>query len=144
VNRSTLLKEVDTDTADLMEQVADLDDLVLQFDGTDAGLEGVKTQWSLLCATLNLRVLYACWRSNRFLCVKKIECRNESDYDRQRAEDVLDGLHFSFSRVPVCQPKGRDYSRSLTGTRMPPKNAFGTPSYGRASALLGSRKLRVS
>ena len=37
VNRSTLLKEVDTDTADMMEQVADLDDLVLQFDGTDAG-----------------------------------------------------------------------------------------------------------
>jgi hypothetical protein len=37
VNRSTLLKEVDTDTAALLEQVADLDDLVLQFDGTDAG-----------------------------------------------------------------------------------------------------------
>ena len=37
VNRSTLLKEVDTDTADLLEQVADLDDLVQQFDGTDAG-----------------------------------------------------------------------------------------------------------
>ena len=37
VNRSTLLKEVDTDTAGLMQQVADLDDLALQFDGTDAG-----------------------------------------------------------------------------------------------------------
>jgi hypothetical protein len=37
VNRSTLLKEVDTDTADLMEQVASMDDLVMQFDGTDAG-----------------------------------------------------------------------------------------------------------
>ena len=37
MNRSTLLKEVDTDTADLLEQVADMDDLVLQFDGTDAG-----------------------------------------------------------------------------------------------------------
>jgi hypothetical protein len=37
VNRSTLLKEVDTDTADLLEQVADMNDLVLQFDGTDAG-----------------------------------------------------------------------------------------------------------
>ena len=37
VNRSTLLKEVDTDTADLLEQVADLDDLVQQFDSTDAG-----------------------------------------------------------------------------------------------------------
>lgn len=37
VNRSTLLKEVDTDTAALMAQAADLDDLVLQFDGTDAG-----------------------------------------------------------------------------------------------------------
>jgi hypothetical protein len=29
------------------------------------GLEGVKTQWSLLCATLNLRVLYARWRASR-------------------------------------------------------------------------------
>jgi transposase len=27
------------------------------------GLEGVRTQWSLLCATLNLRVLYKRWRS---------------------------------------------------------------------------------
>jgi hypothetical protein len=37
VNRSTLLKAVDTDTASLMQQVADLDDLVQQFDSTDAG-----------------------------------------------------------------------------------------------------------
>jgi hypothetical protein len=37
VNRSTLLKEVDTDTASLVQQVTDLDDLVLQFDGTPAG-----------------------------------------------------------------------------------------------------------
>jgi transposase len=29
------------------------------------GLEGVKTQWSLLCATLNLRVLYQRWRKGR-------------------------------------------------------------------------------
>jgi transposase len=29
------------------------------------GLEGVRTQWSLLCATLNLRVLYKRWRSGR-------------------------------------------------------------------------------
>jgi transposase len=28
------------------------------------GLEGVKTQWSLLCATLNLRVLCARWRAS--------------------------------------------------------------------------------
>ena len=37
VNRSTLLKEVETDTADLMVQLSDLDDLSLQFNGTDAG-----------------------------------------------------------------------------------------------------------
>lgn len=37
VNRGTLLKEVETDTADLLAQVGDMDDLVLQFDGTDAG-----------------------------------------------------------------------------------------------------------
>lgn len=29
------------------------------------GLEGARTQWSLLCATLNLRGLYRKWRSNR-------------------------------------------------------------------------------
>ncbi len=28
------------------------------------GLEGVRTQWALLCATLNLRVLYKKWQSN--------------------------------------------------------------------------------
>lgn len=37
VNRSTLLKEIDTDTAALMELLGDLDDLVLQFDGSEAG-----------------------------------------------------------------------------------------------------------
>ena len=42
VNRSTLLKEVDTDTADLLEQVADMDDLVMQFDGTDAGQQFIE------------------------------------------------------------------------------------------------------
>jgi hypothetical protein len=43
------------------------------------------------------------------------------------------------------QHRGRDYSRSNTGTGMPLKNAFGTPSCGRASAmLLRSVKLPVS
>jgi hypothetical protein len=37
VNRSTLKKEVATDVAALVTSVNDLDDLVLQFDGTDAG-----------------------------------------------------------------------------------------------------------
>ncbi len=37
VNRSTLLKEIDTDTADLLEQLNDLDDLVIQFEDTDIG-----------------------------------------------------------------------------------------------------------
>jgi hypothetical protein len=39
---------------------------IKQHDGfrrwTVRGLQGVKTQWSLLCATLNLRVLYGRWR----------------------------------------------------------------------------------
>ena len=37
VNRSTLLKEVDTDIAALVQLATDMDDLALQFDGTDAG-----------------------------------------------------------------------------------------------------------
>lgn len=37
VNRSVLLREVETDTAALVEKVADMDDLVLQYDSTDDG-----------------------------------------------------------------------------------------------------------
>jgi len=37
VNRSTLLKEVETDVASLLEQLRDMDDLVLQFGESDAG-----------------------------------------------------------------------------------------------------------
>jgi hypothetical protein len=37
VNRSTLKKEVATDVAALVSAVTDMDDLVMQFDGTDAG-----------------------------------------------------------------------------------------------------------
>lgn len=37
VNRSALLREIETDIAALLDRVNDLDDLVLQFDGTDAG-----------------------------------------------------------------------------------------------------------
>ena len=37
MNRSALLREVETDIAALLEAVNDLDDLVLQFDGTEAG-----------------------------------------------------------------------------------------------------------
>ena len=37
VNCNTLLKEVETDTATLVQLVTDMDDLVLQFEITDAG-----------------------------------------------------------------------------------------------------------
>jgi hypothetical protein len=37
VNRSVLLREVETDLAALLDEVSDLDDLALQFDGTEAG-----------------------------------------------------------------------------------------------------------
>ncbi|MEK7684690.1 MAG: hypothetical protein AAB466_04645 [Verrucomicrobiota bacterium] len=36
VNRSALLKEVETDVAALLEKVSDMDDLVVQFDGGEA------------------------------------------------------------------------------------------------------------
>lgn len=38
ITRSMLLRELETDTAALIEQLRDLDDLVLQFDGSAAGL----------------------------------------------------------------------------------------------------------
>ncbi len=37
VSRSALLREVETDVAAMLDAVNDLDELVLQFDGTDAG-----------------------------------------------------------------------------------------------------------
>ena len=37
VNKSALLREVETDVAALVQLVTDMDDLALQFDGTDAG-----------------------------------------------------------------------------------------------------------
>jgi hypothetical protein len=37
VNQSALLREVETDVAALVQLVTDMDDLTLQFDGTDAG-----------------------------------------------------------------------------------------------------------
>ena len=37
VNRSALLREIETDIAALLDAVNDLDDLALQFDGTDDG-----------------------------------------------------------------------------------------------------------
>ena len=37
VNKSALLREVETDTAALVQLATDTDDLALQFDGTDAG-----------------------------------------------------------------------------------------------------------
>jgi hypothetical protein len=37
VNKSALLREVETDVAALVQLVTDMDDLTLQFDGTDAG-----------------------------------------------------------------------------------------------------------
>ena len=42
VNRSTILREVETRVADLMEDMADLDDLALQFDGTEAGRQFIE------------------------------------------------------------------------------------------------------
>lgn len=37
VNRSALLKEVETDVAALLEKFSDMDDLVVQFDGSEPG-----------------------------------------------------------------------------------------------------------
>ena len=43
VERSTLLKEVETDLATLLEDVNNLDDLEAQFDGSDAGKRFTET-----------------------------------------------------------------------------------------------------
>ena len=37
VNRAALIRELETQTADLVESATDLDDLVAQFDGSEAG-----------------------------------------------------------------------------------------------------------
>ena len=50
VNRCALLKEVETDTAALMESVGD--DLALQFDGTDEGKRFVEA-WKRACVILD-------------------------------------------------------------------------------------------
>lgn len=42
VNRGTLLKEIETDTAGLMEAISNLDDLVLQFHGSEIGLRFIE------------------------------------------------------------------------------------------------------
>jgi hypothetical protein len=44
VNRSALLREVETDTAALVDSVGDMDDLVLQFDGGEPGIR-FKDAW---------------------------------------------------------------------------------------------------
>ena len=43
VNRSALLKEMETELAALLEKVKDMDDLVVQFDGSDAGKRFIET-----------------------------------------------------------------------------------------------------
>lgn len=48
VSRSALLKEVETDTAALLEHIGDMDDLVLQFEGGDPGLR-FKEAWRRAC-----------------------------------------------------------------------------------------------
>ncbi len=48
VNRSALLKEVETDVAALLEKVSDMDDLVVQFDGTEAGKRFIEV-WKRAC-----------------------------------------------------------------------------------------------
>ncbi len=42
VNRSTLIKEIETDTAGLLDDLKNLDDLVLQFDGSETGLRFIE------------------------------------------------------------------------------------------------------
>jgi hypothetical protein len=51
---------------------------------------------------------------------------------------------YSFSQHRTVQTKGRDYSRSISGTGMPLKNAFGTPSLGVLQHRLRSMKFPVS
>jgi len=80
------------------------------------GLEGVRTQWSLLCTTLNLRVLYKRWRSgagpqfrNAFAALFRTESwlRPSCTTCRQLdVHDVLLPLRYSLWR---CFPAGSLY-----------------------------------
>jgi len=54
VNRSALLREVETDVAALVESVSDMDDLAVQFDGTEAGRRFVEA-WTRAAGTRRQR-----------------------------------------------------------------------------------------
>jgi hypothetical protein len=66
------------------------------------GLEAVRTQWSLLCTTLNLRVLYQRWRQNR--PAGPPACLSTSKSCRSRWEQ-------NRTRWPLASSRGRVENR---------------------------------
>lgn len=70
------------------------------------GLAGVQTQWALLCATLNRRVLYRRWQGQQgaALAAVRRSCRRGSARRRQSPLNALDRLETCSSRPSEALP----------------------------------------
>jgi DNA replication protein DnaC len=88
VNKSALLREVETDTAALVQLATDMDELALQFDGTDAGKRFIeawkRARISGLIQTLDVRLQEAA--ANRLSHAEFLEliCQDELNVRQQR------------------------------------------------------------
>lgn len=75
------------------------------------GLENVRTQWSLLCATLNLRVLYGRWRSDR---------QGSAAVGLRLAGQPMETLRIHLVLLPFAEPLARLFLRAFPS---PPPSA---------------------
>jgi transposase len=91
---------------------------IKQHDGfrrwTVRGLEGVKTQWSLLCATLNLRILYRQWRNGQKPSGKTVVAALKAAVRMKTPRFLLHSLSALASSLKLNVPAG--FSSSSTRT----------------------------